>query len=115
MKQLITLRTDGCRQDNSMNWLGEEPLGAEWCQELAAATGEVTARSVNTQSSAERATGSEQGKCFLFLSACCLQGNGTLDCPLKMGTVGSGDIWLCHQFYLKTIISRTLCLFLAQE
>lgn len=62
-----------------MNWLGEEALGAEWCQELAAVTGEVPAQGVNTQSSV-RATGSEQGRCFLLLSSCCLQSNGTLYC-----------------------------------
>lgn len=75
-----------------MNRLGEEPLGAEWCQELAAVTGEVSAQGVNTQSSGERATGSEQGKCFLCLSSCFfLQGNGTSTVPLKMGRVASGD------------------------
>lgn len=75
----------GYRKDNNTNWLGEEPLGAEWCQELAAVTGEVSAQGVSAQSSGKRATGSEQGKCFLLLRSCCLQGNGTFCCLPKDG------------------------------
>lgn len=75
----------GCRKDNNMNWLGEEPLGAEWSQELAAVTGEVSVQGVTARSSGERSTGSEQGKCFLFLSSCSLQGNGTLYCLTENG------------------------------
>lgn len=51
-------------------------------------------------------------KCFL---CSVLQRNGTFYCLTNHGQVASGDIWLCHQFYLKTIISKILCSFLAQE
>lgn len=99
-----------------MNGLGEEPLGAEWCQELAAGTGELQHR-VGTLRALVRepwAVSRENVPCCSLILAV-FRELGLYPVSLKMGRVVSGDIWLCHQFYLKTIISRILCSFLAQE
>lgn len=98
MKHLRTWRTRmDCRKDNSLNGWERNP----W----------VLSGVRSWQLPQERCQ-HRLWKCFL---CSVLQRNGTFYCLTNHGQVASGDIWLCHQFYLKTIISKILCSFLAQE